>query len=74
MVAVQGENDEYNHYDVHNLYGWSQTLPTLVLVHSLINSVVCTILLLLFIQSVYKFIILYDSVLGIVHIYICNQI
>ena len=30
MVAVQGETDsEYRHYDVHNLYGWSQTPPTL---------------------------------------------
>ena len=29
MVGVQGENDEYKHYDVHNLYGWSQTEPTL---------------------------------------------
>ncbi len=29
MRAVQGENDEYIHYDVHNLYGFSQSKPTL---------------------------------------------
>ncbi|XP_067678896.1 maltase-glucoamylase-like [Haliotis asinina] len=29
MVARQGENDEYRHYDVHSLYGWSQTMSTL---------------------------------------------
>ncbi|CAF4158178.1 unnamed protein product [Rotaria sp. Silwood2] len=35
MTAVQGEIDsetnkpKYRHYDVHNLYGWSQTKPTL---------------------------------------------
>ncbi|KAK7508259.1 hypothetical protein BaRGS_00000498, partial [Batillaria attramentaria] len=25
MVGVQGESGEYRHYDVHNLYGWSET-------------------------------------------------
>ncbi|XP_067946524.1 sucrase-isomaltase, intestinal-like [Watersipora subatra] len=30
MAGLQGENNEYRHYDVHNLYGWSQTEPTLV--------------------------------------------
>ena len=29
MVATQGENNEFKQYDVHNLYGWSQTPPTL---------------------------------------------
>jgi maltase-glucoamylase len=29
MRGKQGPNDEYMHYDVHNLYGWSQTEPTL---------------------------------------------
>jgi hypothetical protein len=29
MTNLQGEKDEYTHYDVHNLYGWSQTMPTL---------------------------------------------
>ncbi len=29
MRTLQGENDEYKHYDVHNLYGWSQSKPTL---------------------------------------------
>ncbi|CAM4768266.1 unnamed protein product [Rotaria magnacalcarata] len=35
MTALQGEIDpktnkpKYRHYDVHNLYGWSQTKPTL---------------------------------------------
>ncbi len=29
MIGRQGETDQYNHYDVHNLYGWSQTEPTL---------------------------------------------
>nr|XP_045599911.1 maltase-glucoamylase, intestinal-like [Procambarus clarkii] len=30
MVGLQGERRELRHYDVHNLYGWSQTLPTLL--------------------------------------------
>ena len=30
MRAKQGNpNNEYMHYDVHNLYGWSQSKPTL---------------------------------------------
>ena len=29
MVSTQGNNNEYQHYDVHSLYGWSQTEPTL---------------------------------------------
>ena len=29
MVSRQGNNNEYQHYDVHSLYGWSQTEPTL---------------------------------------------
>ena len=35
MVATQGEIDaktgkkQFKHYDVHNLFGWSQTAPTL---------------------------------------------
>ncbi|KAL5015728.1 hypothetical protein ScPMuIL_005317, partial [Solemya velum] len=29
MMAKQGKNGEYRHYDVHNLYGWSQTPGTL---------------------------------------------
>ena len=29
MVTRQGNNNEYQHYDVHSLYGWSQTKPTL---------------------------------------------
>lgn len=29
MIGVQGEKNEFKHYDVHNLYGWSQTEPTL---------------------------------------------
>uniref|UniRef100_A0A2C9KG08 P-type domain-containing protein n=1 Tax=Biomphalaria glabrata TaxID=6526 RepID=A0A2C9KG08_BIOGL len=29
MSTVQGDNDEYSHYDVHNLYGWSQSDVTL---------------------------------------------
>jgi maltase-glucoamylase len=28
MIAVQGDSDQYRHYDVHSLYGWSQTEPT----------------------------------------------
>ena len=28
MVAKQN-GSQYDHYDVHNLYGWSQTEPTL---------------------------------------------
>jgi len=29
MVARQGESGEFEHYDVHSLYGWSETEPTL---------------------------------------------
>jgi alpha-glucosidase (family GH31 glycosyl hydrolase) len=29
MSGLQGEADEFIHYNVHNLYGWSQTEPTL---------------------------------------------
>ncbi len=29
MSAVQGEQGELRHYDVHSLYGWSETKPTL---------------------------------------------
>ncbi|MPC58268.1 putative maltase-glucoamylase 2 [Portunus trituberculatus] len=29
MEAQQGEQRELTHYDVHNLYGWSQAQPTL---------------------------------------------
>ncbi|KAK3096704.1 hypothetical protein FSP39_002561 [Pinctada imbricata] len=29
MVATQGNENEFKHYDVHSLYGWSQSGPTL---------------------------------------------
>lgn len=29
MNTVQGEQNEYRHYDVHSLYGWSETIPTM---------------------------------------------
>lgn len=29
MTAVQGEHGEYIHFDVHNLYGLSESKPTL---------------------------------------------
>ncbi|XP_076462038.1 putative maltase-glucoamylase 2 [Babylonia areolata] len=29
LSAVQGQHHQYRHYDVHSLYGWSQTEPTL---------------------------------------------
>ena len=29
MNAVHGNNNEYNHYDVHSLYGYSETPITL---------------------------------------------
>ena len=29
MVARQGDNNDLLHYNVHSLYGWSQSLPTL---------------------------------------------
>lgn len=29
MSAIQGEHGEFRHYDVHSLYGWSETKPTL---------------------------------------------
>ena len=28
MTAVQGENNEYKHFDVHSLYGYFQSIPT----------------------------------------------
>lgn len=28
MNAVQGEHEEYRHYDVHPLYGWSEAVAT----------------------------------------------
>ena len=29
MNGVQGDQGQYRHYDVHSLYGWSQTPITL---------------------------------------------
>jgi alpha-glucosidase (family GH31 glycosyl hydrolase) len=29
MDARQGEDDEYNHFDVHNIYGYTTSEPTL---------------------------------------------
>ena len=28
MTAVQGDHGQWKHYDVHSLYGWSETKPT----------------------------------------------
>lgn len=28
MSGLQGENDEYTHFNVHNLYGLKQAIPT----------------------------------------------
>jgi maltase-glucoamylase len=28
MAGRQGENNEYTHFDVHNLYGYSESIPT----------------------------------------------
>ncbi|ESP05177.1 hypothetical protein LOTGIDRAFT_102400, partial [Lottia gigantea] len=28
LVGRQGDRGQYSHYDVHSLYGWSQTMPT----------------------------------------------
>ena len=28
MNAIQGDNEEYRHYDVHSLYGWSESVVT----------------------------------------------
>jgi hypothetical protein len=28
MTGVQGENDEFKHYDVHSLYGLSMAIPS----------------------------------------------
>ena len=38
MVGKQGPDDQYLHYAVHNLYGWSHTEPTLRLAESSQNS------------------------------------
>lgn len=37
MIGKQGETDQYNHYDVHNLYGWSQSEPTLQAARETLN-------------------------------------
>jgi alpha-glucosidase (family GH31 glycosyl hydrolase) len=39
MIAEQrdGQGKIYNHYDVHNLYGWSETLATLPAIRALEN-------------------------------------
>ncbi|CAF3691355.1 unnamed protein product [Adineta steineri] len=39
MIAEQrdGHGKVYNHYDVHNLYGWSETLATLPATHAIEN-------------------------------------
>lgn len=29
MRGIQGDEDEFIHYNVHSLYGWSQAQPTL---------------------------------------------
>jgi alpha-glucosidase (family GH31 glycosyl hydrolase) len=29
MVGLQGDG-KYKHYDVHSLYGWSESIPTLM--------------------------------------------
>lgn len=34
MCSRQGEHGEFAHYDVHNLYGWSETEPTQAGVHA----------------------------------------
>lgn len=34
MIGVQGEHGEYRHYDVHSLFGWSETIPTSEAVHA----------------------------------------
>ncbi|CAF1057718.1 unnamed protein product [Brachionus calyciflorus] len=37
MRGIQGDNNEFIHYDVHNLYGWSQTEPTLKALRNTLN-------------------------------------
>ena len=38
MNAVQGENNEYRHFDVHSLYGYSQQIPTFEAAQKLDNA------------------------------------
>jgi hypothetical protein len=38
MNAVQGENDEFKHFDVHSLYGYSQQIPTFEAAQKLDNA------------------------------------
>ena len=33
MAAIQGEHGEYRFYDTHNLYGLSESKPTMLAVH-----------------------------------------
>jgi maltase-glucoamylase len=28
MTGLQGEKDQYMHFDVHNLYGYTESIPT----------------------------------------------
>jgi hypothetical protein len=28
MIGLQGENNKYKHFDVHNLYGYTEAIPT----------------------------------------------
>lgn len=37
MIGVQGETSQYKHYDVHNLFGWSESIPTQAAVRTVTN-------------------------------------
>jgi alpha-glucosidase (family GH31 glycosyl hydrolase) len=38
MNGVQGENDEYTHFNVHNLYGLYESIPTFAAARKITNS------------------------------------
>ena len=37
MVGLQGNRREYSHYDVHNLYGLTQSIPTYDAAKQIVN-------------------------------------
>ena len=43
MIATQGENNEFKHYDVHSLYGFTESIPTVEAEHEITNKRGCVL-------------------------------